>query len=462
MVQDIGKVDMDMHSDQGQGGRILTMFILLWVMSLASIALHSGTGFMLSVFLMTLAAVIVWAREEDRMFLAMIMLLAFALRVCLAYLLQLMTYKEGFSFISGDDGLYSLKALKIAQIWQGLPHSDVSDMGGEYYGKNPFTYLLAVFYGAFGGDYFGSKLINCYVGAVTPLIVYSLTRRIFSAGSARIACVLVSFYPSTVRWSLCNLKDPAVILMVVFFVYSILNLEKTKKWYFKPVHFMAAVFILFLLDYTQKLTFYAMIGVLGLYISYRFLALLGNKKILAIMAALAVAAIAVNLNAGNVRRYVLKEVKTVVQRNMGLSMSDSAGYTIYDQNILREISDNSLSFSNLSRMYVRGLSYFFLTPFPWNITSMNQALACPQIVFWYIILALSIPGIIHGLKVSREITVFIIIYIFAGLSLWSISEGNIGAAFRHRDYFSLLIFIFSAWTIQYLYERYRTAGRAAP
>jgi len=115
-----------------------------------------------------------------------------------------------------------------------------------------------------------------------------------------------------------------------------------------------------------------------------------------------------------------------------------------------------LNISTLTKAYLRGLSYFLLSPFPWNIATGNQLVAYPQMVLWYFLLFFAAVGVSEGLRFSRDETVFIVLFILIGVSLWAMTEGNIGAAFRHRDYFSFLIFIYSSAGILNLVGRSRS------
>jgi TM2 domain-containing membrane protein YozV len=89
-------------------------------------------------------------------------------------------------------------------------------------------------------------------------------------------------------------------------------------------------------------------------------------------------------------------------------------------------------------------AYFMLTPFPWQMTSRERLAAYPQMMVWYILLALSLFGFAR-LALSKPGTALLLgVLVSAGVILQALAEGNIGAAFRHRDVFTAFFIIFAS------------------
>jgi hypothetical protein len=91
----------------------------------------------------------------------------------------------------------------------------------------------------------------------------------------------------------------------------------------------------------------------------------------------------------------------------------------------------------------RGLIYYLLSPFPWNVTRARQLLAVPESLVWMYLLFLGIKGMWTGAKESFSRVagpIFIAIII---TTAYSLIEGNIGTALRHRAQTMLLFFVFS-------------------
>ncbi len=427
------------------------LFALLGCFSIAGIILRDANSFMVSLVFLTAAVVLVWGPAEDRELLAMTLLVAFLLRALIAYYMHLHSYAMGFGgFISGDDRLYSMKAFRIALVWQGLPFNNVSDVSGGAagYGVNPFTYLLALVYRFFHPSYFSSKLVNCFIGSVTPLVIYAMGKRLFSSGAARLAAILASFYPSLVRWSACNLRDPLTIFLGVSSLYLIVNQGKGTLRVLKLV---TVPLLLYLLARLQIIDCCAIVGAAAIYGLYRLFVILGRRwRILLLVSILSIGSVGYDV----ARPHLARLMYRVLYRHTGLSLSDSSGYNIYDVATMKAIESGSLTIAPLGRAYLKGVGYFLLSPFPWRIASFNQLKAYPQVLFWYALLLFSAAGLYQGMRFHSHKTIFFVLFIVIGISCWAMVEGNIGSAFRHRDFFAPAVFVYSSpGILHFLKER---------
>lgn len=418
------------------------IFLLLAALLALSLVMREGISFVFAIFFIILTVLLVFGPKEDRHFLAIVFALAFLIRIIFAYLLHWQSVQEGWQgWLAGDERLYSLRALKMVMISQKLPYNPLLDIPGGEYGVNPFTYILAAYYRLFSPYYFGSKLINCLIGSVSPLVVFFLGKKIFSSSVARVAFILSAFYPSMIGWSICNLKDPFIIFLIVACVYLIVTtFDETKQRLLK----LAAIpFLLWLIKDSQILNFYAVIGALIFFALYKGLKHTARKTRYTIVIVLSAVVL---MFAGYmvVKPLLLKQINVIMNKNMQLAMSGNSNYQIYSAEFAAGVKSGSLNIKHFAGAYLKGVSYFLLSPFPWRISSPGQLMAYPQNVLWYFLLFFSIFGFAGNPKPSIDKTVFIIFFILIGVSLWSLSEANIGAAFRHRDYFSPLVFIYSS------------------
>jgi len=113
----------------------------------------------------------------DRKFLILIFFSGMIIRCCLSVFLTNMSYLYiygGKGFVSGDDRLYAVTALEISK----------NIMNNEFvykimtFGFNLYTYILGIFYTVFGYKLITSKFINCYIGAVIPVMAYYIATQL--------------------------------------------------------------------------------------------------------------------------------------------------------------------------------------------------------------------------------------------------------------------------------------------
>jgi hypothetical protein len=91
-----------------------------------------------------------------------------------------------------------------------------------------------------------------------------------------------------------------------------------------------------------------------------------------------------------------------------------------------------------------GMSVLLLGPFPWQMTSLRPLISLPEMLLWWSML----PALWRGIRFSirREFGTSIPILVFGGTltALYSLTLGNVGAAFRQRAQIFIFLFIFVA------------------
>ncbi len=428
------------------------LFFLISVFLASSLIFKDGTSFILSLFLIILS-VIFMLGKEDAKFLAIVFIISFFVRIVLMYLLHWQSYKAGFEgFISGDDRLYTLKAIKIALSWQHLPYNMNCDTHSPGYGLNPFTYILALFFRLFEPNYLSSKLINCLIGSMAPLVIYLIAKDMFSAKVAKLSFALASFYPSMVRWSIGNLRDPIIIFLTVMTFYLLLALRKNRYRIMKSI---AVLFILVLLKKLQIVAFAAFLLIIALFAVYNFFKILRSKNkpvfLVVLIAVIILSILFMACEHDNIKGSIVKFLQSTLDRSISLYIVDNAGYLAYDSHTIAQLRSGILDLGSLVIFYFKAIGYFILVPFPWRLSSLNQILAYPQIVLWYLLLFLSVVGFTKALKISKENNFFIIMFFLIGISIFAMVESNMGSAFRHRDIFSFIIFIYAMAGLNHMF-----------
>jgi len=79
-----------------------------------------------------------------------------------------------------------------------------------------------------------------------------------------------------------------------------------------------------------------------------------------------------------------------------------------------------------------GVAYFLFAPFPWKIAGSRQLYALPEILVWYCLFVFFIKGIKYVFKNKFEDFAPSITSIFLITVTYSLVEGNLGTAYRHR------------------------------
>jgi Ca2+/Na+ antiporter len=91
-----------------------------------------------------------------------------------------------------------------------------------------------------------------------------------------------------------------------------------------------------------------------------------------------------------------------------------------------------------------GLTYLLLAPFPWQLTSLRQAITLPEMIVWWASIPLLVLGTWFTIKHRlREIAPILIFTSLLTLT-YSIMQGNVGTAYRQRAQLLVFYFVFVA------------------
>ncbi len=373
----------------------------------------------------------------DNRFLVLIFAGAMFVRSTVSVVFTDITYINNFGglgFLSGDDLLYSMKGLSIMhKLADGTFVYTLQE-----FGVNLYTCILAVFYRIFGFNLVASKFINCYLGALLPVAAYFVSKKLTGQNvSAKILAVICAFYPSFIYWSSHNLKDPLIMLAVWLGIYLVLKTISRELKVLDIVIFGLYAFIILNL----QIMYVYQISLIGLYFVLSY-----ASKPIKICALIAIAAFVV---------YVAVEqdlyAKFMIfseEHQLKIALGDDSGYYLYSKNFMNNIIDGKPDPVGFMTVYVKGMTYFLFIPFFWKLNSIMQFAVMPQILVWYILLVFAVPGFIKMLKSKPGANGAVFLFLIIGISFWAFMEGNAGTAFRHRDHFASVIFLYSAIGIQ--------------
>jgi 4-amino-4-deoxy-L-arabinose transferase-like glycosyltransferase len=437
------------------------VYLLISALALAVFGYFmAGVTFLFAVFGLIAYAVYRNTPGPDRRFVLTVLVTGFLLRVVLAVALHAYFYTKGFHSTSGDDLLYIVKSCALSYRWQGKPYEwEQAITGSTYqYGLTPFTYMMAFFYRVFGFHPVASKIINCMIGALTGWVSYLMAARMFNNRAARLAIVAVTFYPSLVRWSAANLKDPMIILLFMICIYIIVDALCGRIALWKVLILAAAMTVLYF--FSQIFYFALAVGGLAIALTIRAYCFINMKKAGKICGAVAlvllVAIVPRFINFG--RGLLIDAIYLCHDTQSAVSSSDYAGYFFYPGDFMVKLSRGVIDISRLVSVIFINTAYFMLAPFPWQVTSRVRMMAFPQTVLWYAVFVLAIYGFFRLIVEKPRVAVLLGILLTVGISVNAMAEGNIGSAFRHRDFYAPIFIVLASAMLDSLMIRGGSRG----
>jgi len=201
-------------------GTLLAICVaLVWLMP------GDAPGALVLCALVSIPTVLILARTDDeRTFLLRLFFVGLMVRIMLAAVINMGHMED---FFGGDANTYDIFGQSLLQGLHGDKYhmekyqSFVASGAGAW----GMLYLVAGIYEAVGRNLLAVQLVNASIGAATGIVVYKTAMVLFSNKRvAKLAALLVTFFPSLILWSSQALKDGLIILALAISILATLRL----------------------------------------------------------------------------------------------------------------------------------------------------------------------------------------------------------------------------------------------
>jgi bacteriorhodopsin len=108
-----------------------------------------------------------------------------------------------------------------------------------------------------------------------------------------------------------------------------------------------------------------------------------------------------------------------------------------------------------------GLIYLMFAPFPWQLASLRQSIALPEMLIWWVSFPLLVLGLWYALKHRLREVAPIVMFTTMLTIAYSLFQGNVGTAYRQRSQLLVFYFIFVAVGAIIMWERREDRERQA-
>lgn len=293
--------------------------------------------------------------------------------------------------------------------------------------------MNAALFAVFGPARAAPGVANMFFSCWTALPIYHLVLVIVRRNEvvARWAAVLTVLFPSMILWSLLNVREAPAILTIAITLYFFARVQQ--EFSLKTIAGVViglGVLTLFR-EYLSSLV--AGGGVAGLLMgrgrSPKRMLVVGSVALLTLTLAAQSFGLGGTLTG---EAEVLQEAQAIrVDFQFNASSAYGAGADITSVG-------GALAFLPI------GLLYFLFAPFPWQITSILQAITLPEMLVWYALMPFAWRGVRlafrHDLRAYTPLMAIFIVVTFS----YALVEANVGTAYRHRAQVLPIAFVFCA------------------
>lgn len=366
---------------------------------------------------------------ETQDFLTNVFLAALMVRVLLAAVI--FGFELQISF--GPDALtYDAYGNDLANYWRGnTPMIRETDFTTSGWGM---SYFVGAIYFLIGQNPFAGQLISCIFGAIIPAVTFLCSQEIFRNNRvARYTALFVAFFPAMIIWTSQLLKEGFIIFFLVLSLLAALHLQRR---------------------FSYAWTIYLLIALLGLsglrfYIFFIVVIAIGGGFILGVktstgslMSRFAVCTV-LGLAFAYFGIWQMSQAQTDKYGSLE-TIQISRTYAAESANSGFVEDENVTTTSGLLAALPSGLITLFLAPFPWQVTSLTQALTMPEMILWWCMLPFMIGGMIYTIRNRfRESATILFFTLILSIS-YAVYQGNLGTLYRQRVQIQVFLLVFAA------------------
>ncbi|HEX2270124.1 MAG TPA: glycosyltransferase family 39 protein [Pyrinomonadaceae bacterium] len=431
---------------------ILTTLALLICGGVIYLIPRLGPGALAVCVFFSLPTIFVLARDrKSKTFLFRLFLLAVLVRIVVASIIFLAGLQE---FFGGDANTYHLFGQSLNQSWHGDEFHDArydafTQSGAGAWGM---LYLVAGVYEVLGANMFAIQLINASIGASTAIVVYYVSQSLFNNSRvSKLAAILVAFFPSLILWSSQGLKDGLIIMALALCILATLRLmEKITVPYLVVLGLCLAALLS-----------------LRFYIFYMMAAAVAGSFIIGMKSAdarsfvqrfVAIGLIGLAFTWFGVIRFAATQFEKYGNLQMiQMSRMDQARSAVsgFGKDVDVQTTEGALTVIPL------GLLYLLFAPFPWQLASLRQSIALPEMIVWWAAFPLLVLGWWYAMKHRLRQVVPIVLFTTMLTLAYAVFQGNVGTAYRQRSQLLVFYFIFVAVGAVILKEKQEDKRRQA-
>ena len=358
--------------------------------------------------------------SEQRLF--TIIIAAFLFRSIIAYITSTI-FPLGKVYMA-DANMYHMQMKNLANSFFSFSNPYLRMQGINVIS---YCYLGSFFYFIFGPSMLIIKFLNSFFGVLLILNIYRTVLIFSNKKAAFLSAFLISFWPSIAFWNSQNFRDSLIVLLISEVIYLFLYAQKRKKSYYLLLLLLPLIIILVLRNYIGIIVS----AVFFIFIIIRLFTLKGYIKPLGILCGMVIYAILIYI--------LLQHIQLIITTLSNIRFYRVKGGSAFLPNVQYNNFFDAL-------LYIpQGLFYFLFAPFLGMTQNLMQFLSSIENLVFYLIFVSSILGLLYFFR-EREIRLiaFPLCVIISIAVIYSLIEGNVGTAYRHKMQILPFIIMFSA------------------
>ena len=380
--------------------------------------------------------------KRERAFLMRLFWAAFGLRVAFTALF----YATGLvNILGGADDTGWAGMWGLSQSWHGFgpdtlstvyaPEVIKANQGWRYFGTY-FYYFLGE------GSQSALSVLNCFANALVVIVTYQATRLFFSARACGFVAWVAAVMPGFLIWSALTIKESWLILFQISTFYVVWKFSRQRN----PIIMIAQIAIIGgLMALTLGFRFYAVNSLAVGVIMTLFCCWAQRPVRAAGFGLLILALLYFSLSALGYVRFDVASVTASRVAELNTFRTDISDASQSSTNSAVTFDFDTSTTVGALLMLGAGSIYLLLSPFPWQINSVSQLAALPDVfLWWWLVFGFIVPGVRYSWNRTQALTISLASFILPLFLFYAFIFGNVGLAYRQRAQLMPFMLIFAA------------------
>jgi hypothetical protein len=283
--------------------------------------------------------------------------------------------------------------------------------------------LLSPFWLLPGPSRLYARLGSALLGAVAVYNVYVVARQLHSEKAGIVAALPLALYPSVLFVHSTVLREAVVLVGITTAARLLIAPPPAVRDWIRYGAVAASLAVATVLRF-ENLPVYVLAIVIGVVVARREWFATTVTKALAALAAVVTLLV------------TYQKIQPVINRLAALRRFRARGQTEYLPDVIPETIPSVIAFSWV------GVAYFLYAPFPWMVTEPALLVLALESVVSLVVTVFAISGVRDAAHRWPAVTAGLVVGFLVSVTLYGIATANVGAAARHRQMFTWVLFAF--------------------
>jgi hypothetical protein len=389
-------------------------------------------------FVMAMVVMLHWAvqgiERDERKWLLVLLIGAVVVRVAAVALLFASTNHAQVPFGSffGDEEYFIKRAIWLRNVGTGLPvHGADLIYAFDEYSATSYLYVIAFVQFLVGTAPYGVHLLGIACHLFGAILLYRVARSSFGRMPSFIGLAIVLLMPTLFAWSISALKDPLFFALSAVTLSGAVNLVRARLWRHRLMAAGAIALLCVVLATVRQGGGVLVIASIAL--GFVVAALVIRPRLL--LASLVVLPIVIGtiMSRPQIQLRAYNVVQAAAGQHWGHVATPGWVYKLLDDRLYPdrgEILD--LRAGEALRFLVRAVTGYVTVPLPWEAQSTPALAYLPEQLFWYVLVALFVPGVLCAFRRDALVAALLFGYAMVAALMVAMTSGNVGTLIRHR------------------------------